>query len=243
MPTTPSSTTPPRGSRPDASRSGGSGLRIAVLALWTATIAAALVVIGVVTFRSQNTGDVQPHPGIVAGTPGGVAVLKASASPLSTPAPDPMPSATARPTPEPTPAPTPVAGTPVPTSTPTPVPATPDPATPEPTPVVVAAAAAPDEAVAAFYGDVAAGSFDEAYGRWSERMRETYSRQENLDERFAETASISFEQLYVAEQGDGRAVVQANFVETYDSGSSRRFVGYWELVLVDGRWLLDAPHY
>jgi hypothetical protein len=214
-----------------------------VLALWTATIVAALVVIGVVTYRSENMGDGQPHPGIVAGTPGGVAVLNASAIALPTPSPDPTPSATPRPTLEPTPAATPVAWTPVPTSTPTPLPATPVAATPEPTPVVVAAAATPDEAVAAFYGDVAAGSFDAAYGHWSERMRQTYSRQENLDERFAETASISFEQLYVADQGDGRAIVQANFIETYDSGSSRRFVGFWELVLVDGRWLLDEPHY
>jgi hypothetical protein len=47
----------------------------------------------------------------------------------------------------------------------------------------------------------------------------------------------------VAEQGATTATVQANFVETYDSGSSRRFVGYWELILVDGRWLLNAPTY
>jgi hypothetical protein len=37
--------------------------------------------------------------------------------------------------------------------------------------------------------------------------------------------------------------VQANFTETYDSGSSNRFVGYWRLVRVDGRWLLDDPTY
>jgi hypothetical protein len=24
---------------------------------------------------------------------------------------------------------------------------------------------------------------------------------------------------------------------------SRSFVGYWRLALVDGRWLLDEPHY
>ena len=74
-------------------------------------------------------------------------------------------------------------------------------------------------------------------------MRSTYARRENLDERFDGTATIAFEQLSVAEQGADRATVQANFVETYESGSSQRFVGYWRLVLVDGRWLLDEPHY
>ena len=39
------------------------------------------------------------------------------------------------------------------------------------------------------------------------------------------------------------ATIEANFTETYDSGASQSFVGYWELVRVDGRWLLDEPHY
>jgi hypothetical protein len=108
---------------------------------------------------------------------------------------------------------------------------------------VVVAAAGPADSVAAFYGHVAGGRFDAAYGLWSNRMKATYSRQENLDDRFDQTRSITFEQLYVASQGATTATVQANFVETYDSGSSRRFIGWWELILVDGRWLLDAPHY
>jgi hypothetical protein len=45
------------------------------------------------------------------------------------------------------------------------------------------------------------------------------------------------------QQGQRTATVQANFVETYESGSTREFIGYWELIAVDGRWLLDAPHY
>jgi len=50
-------------------------------------------------------------------------------------------------------------------------------------------------------------------------------------------------QLHVAEQGGDRTTVQANFTETYDSGSTRNFIGYWRLVRVEGRWLLDEPHY
>lgn len=41
----------------------------------------------------------------------------------------------------------------------------------------------------------------------------------------------------------GSAIVQANFIETDESGGSREFIGYWELVHVDGAWLLDFPHY
>ena len=74
-------------------------------------------------------------------------------------------------------------------------------------------------------------------------MKATYPRHENLDQRFDTTAAITFHQLEVVEQTAAAAVVQANFTETYDGGSSREFVGFWRLVLIDGRWLLDEPHY
>ena len=112
-----------------------------------------------------------------------------------------------------------------------------------PTPIVVAVIDPPEAAVAAFYRDAVAGDFDAAYALWDERMRSTYPREANLDERFDQTADITFSALYTAERSDTTAVVQANFTETYDSGSSRDFIGYWRLVLVDGRWLLDEPHY
>jgi hypothetical protein len=108
---------------------------------------------------------------------------------------------------------------------------------------VIVAMAQPDDSVAAFYGNVAAGNFDAAYALWSDRMKATYPRQENLDDRFDDTASITFHQLRLVELTDQTATVQANFTETYDSGSSRDFVGYWRLIQVDGRWLLDEPHY
>jgi hypothetical protein len=99
------------------------------------------------------------------------------------------------------------------------------------------------DTVTAFYAAAAAGDFDRAYALWSDRMKADYPRQENLDQRFAETASIEFTELFVASQTATRATVQANFVETYDGGGSRQFIGYWELILVDGRWLLDHPTY
>ena len=74
-------------------------------------------------------------------------------------------------------------------------------------------------------------------------MKAQYPREDNLDGRFDQTAAITFTQLQTVEQSSDRAVVQANFVEEYDSGGSREFIGFWELVFVDGRWLLDQPHY
>ena len=203
------------------------------LALWSVIIVAALAVIGI---KLLGTGDPQTGsvtPSIVAGTPGGSAVANATPGAVVTPLPEPTPAPAELPTPE---------ATPTPTSRATPRPTTPVPATAAPTPIVVAAGS-PDDAVAAFYSNVVAGRYDAAYGLWSERMRTTYPRTANLDDRFDETASIAFEQLYVAEHGANSATVQANFVETYESGSSRRFIGYWRLVLIDGRWLLDEPTY
>ncbi len=181
-----------------------------------------------------------PSPTIQVGIPGGEVISEPSPTPTgvaATPMPTVAPAAPGEPTPAPTPAPTPVAP-----PQPTPAPTAPEPAT-TPAPTAVVALGRPDDAVAAFYDHVAAGSFDTAYGLWSQRMRATYPRTENLDERFQHTASVTFEQLDVAEQVADRATVQANFVETYDSGASREFTGYWRLIFVDGRWLLDEPHF
>ena len=170
-------------------------------------------------------------PDVELGPIGGVAFDTA------TPSPSPTPSATA--TPEPTPTVTATPAAPAPTPVPTPPPPA---ATAAPTPPAVAIAG-PDDSVAAFYGHVVDGRFDDAYALWSARMKATYPRQENLDGRFANTAAIRFSNLFTASQTATTATVQANFTETYDSGASRSFVGYWRLVRVDGRWLLDEPTY
>ena len=186
-----------------------------------------------------------PRPSIVVGQLGG-AVFTPAPPPQPTPPPTPQP--TPPPTPLPTAEPTPVpAPTPPPTLAPTavpptPAPVTPAPATPEPT-AVVASVDDPTDAVAVFYGFVVDEEFDAAYSLWSDRMKRDFSRDANLDSRFDDTAAITFTQLETVESDAGGAVVQANFVEQYESGATREFIGYWELVLVDGRWLLDQPHY
>ena len=211
---------------------------------WPVALSAAAIVCAVVVAMvlSRHPDSVAPAPqSIVAGTPGGFAVENATPSPSPTPTPTAPLSAAADPRAEPTVVPTPVPVIATPVATPALTPATAPPSV-TPTPVIVAAAD-PADAVAAFYGHVSSGRFDAAYSLWSERMRATYPRQENIDERFDQTESIAFQQLRIAEQTSDRATVQANFTETYLSGSSRVFVGYWRLVLVDGIWLLDEPHY
>ena len=122
------------------------------------------------------------------------------------------------------------------------------PAAPAPTPVPAAPAPEPGAAEAAavvrsYYGAINAGQYPRAYALWSDRMKAVYPRAENLDGRFDSTESITFDALYVASQSASDATVQANFTERYEGGSSRQFIGYWRLVRVDGRWLLDEPTY
>ncbi len=200
---------------------------------------------GRVLIGGEDPEDVLPE--VVLGPVGGQAVdattpspspsAAPTASPSATPAPTPAPTST--PEPEPEPADTPAPATPAPPA-PAPV-VTPVPAPPS-TPAAVAVAG-PDDAVAAFYAHVVDGRFDAAYDLWSERMKNSFNRADNLDGRFDETADITFSSLYTASQSETTATVQANFTERYDSGTSRQFIGYWQLVRVNGRWLLDWPTY
>jgi serine/threonine-protein kinase len=174
--------------------------------------------------------EVEDLPAVVVGSAGGEVLP--TTTPTATPAPSPTAATPEPATPTATPAP------PAPEATPEPAP----PTTPAPTPAPIAVASAQD-AVVAFYSAVEDGRFDQAYALWSDRMKDEYPRQGNLDDRWANTADVSFTELRVAEQTQNTATVQANFVETYDSGGSRQFTGYWRLVRVDGRWLLDEPTY
>jgi hypothetical protein len=108
---------------------------------------------------------------------------------------------------------------------------------------MVAVAITPDQTVATWYSLVEDGQFDAAYGLWSDRMRAGFPREGNLDNRWRDTADVSFTQLYVVEQTQTTAKVQVEFVETKDNGSSRRFIGWWELVRSGDGWLLDQPHF
>jgi len=190
-----------------------------------------------------------PAPSVVIGIPGGVAYLPSSdQSPVASAAED-SPSGAPLRTPEPTAEPSPIGAPPTaapPTGAPSsaaPATAAPPTAAPTTEPVAAAPASAPDASVAAFYRYAEAQDFDAAYALWSQRMRSQFPRQANLDNRFDQTAEISIGEIYVAELATDAAKVQVNFVETYTTGSSREFIGWWELILVDGRWTLDQPHF
>jgi cytoskeletal protein RodZ len=199
--------------------------------------------------------DETESPGVVIGEVGGAVVSSAEpeASPSVAPEPStdaaapsdaattPAPVVTGPPPATPAPA-APVAVTPVPAPPVVVTPAPAPPVAPPPTPVA-AASRSPADAVAEFYNHVTVGNFDAAYALWSDRMRSQFPREGNLDARFDETAAIEFSQLETVANDGRSAVVQANFTEYYDSGSSRNFIGYWELVNVGGTWLLDVPHY
>jgi hypothetical protein len=172
---------------------------------------------------------------VIVGEPGGGVVLDPSSA-ASPPSPTPGPTQLPAPSPEAPPTEAPVATTAPTAAVPVVV------ATEAPAPMGVAIAG-PVDVVATFYGAVVDGRFDDAYSHWSERMRGGYPRAENLDERFDNTSAIVFDQLHLAELAGSSATVQANFTEVYDTGESRQFIGFWRLVLVDGRWLLDEPHY
>jgi hypothetical protein len=232
--------------RPHGSHVEGAQRRRGRVLLLIAGVAALTLVTIMMTqwLDPQPTGDeADPPAAIVVGTPGGgiveTPVSSPAATPTATPSVEPTPM-TLAPAPAMTPTPAPPQPTPAPRSQ-APV-ATPQPATPTSTPVVVAIVG-PDDTVALFYRRVTDGIFDAAYELWSDRMKAAYPRQENLDERFWQTEDIRFEALFVAERSATTALVQANFTEFYDTGDSRQFVGYWELVLVGDQWRLDAPHY
>jgi hypothetical protein len=155
----------------------------------------------------------------------------------------------ASPTPTATASSTPTQPTLPPTPTPLPPTPTPELAPPPPTPAPEAPqVAAPDGTLAAetverWYRLVSSQQFEAAYALWSERMKSDFPRQGNLDNRWASTAGVTIHSLQVVEWSESRASVAIDFTETSRSGSERRFRGSWELVWVDGQWLLDQPHF
>ena len=151
----------------------------------------------------------------------------AEGSPTLTPdPPTSTPSATASPTPDP--------------PTATPPPHTPTPADTQQTEAQLDAQSGAGR-VLQWYDLVVADRFDDAYALWSDRMRANFPREENLDGRWANTVSISVNDLRVLSASGDQMIVAIDFVETLANGSSRRFVGSWQLVASDSGWLLDSP--
>jgi serine/threonine protein kinase len=160
------------------------------------------------------------------------------------------PSPPASPSPSPSPFPTPA-----PTLAPTPPPPTPPPPTPAPTPVVVATprptarpapAGTPAGAVTAFYGAVEDHDWDTATALWSASMQRRYPPEEWLIGRFSRTTRIDIIRIRqtALNTARGTATVAITLVEhRSDRASPQTIAGSWDLVRVDGSWLLNNPRF
>ena len=121
--------------------------------------------------------------------------------------------------------------------------------TPSPTPAPTAAPvklSAPARAVERFYGAVEDHDWDLAIALWSPSMRERYPPDEWLIGRFRRTTRIDITRLVTRSVNldAGTANVAVRLVEYRTvEPSPRTLTGSWDLVLVDGRWKLDQPHF
>jgi hypothetical protein len=154
---------------------------------------------------------------------------------IATPGLTPVPSVL---TPAPTAAPT-VRPTPKPTRRPSPKP------TPRPVSATTAGPARdPAETVARFYRLVVALDYDAAAALWSPRMRSEYPPSRYIAGRFDATTRIDINRIRIEQMSVARreAVVYIDITEYRSSGSPRRWVGTWDLVLINGAWRMDDPH-
>jgi serine/threonine-protein kinase len=176
--------------------------------------------------------------GSIAGVPSPLASATAVAVvPMAT---SPVPSPTERATESQTPSPSPSVEQP-PAATPPPEP-TPPAATPDRT--TISGLSPPSAAVVAFYGAVEAHDWDTAIGLWSESMQERYPPDEWLIGRFSRTERIDVLRVRRIASTSATATVVVTIREyRTDAASPRTLAGDWDLILVDGRWLLDDPDF
>jgi hypothetical protein len=75
-------------------------------------------------------------------------------------------------------------------------------------------------------------------------MQERYPPDVWLIERFTDTTQIDITYIETVERGSGRARVSVALVEyRILEPSPRTLVGAWDLVRIDGDWLLDVPYF
>jgi len=112
--------------------------------------------------------------------------------------------------------------------------------------VTTATTSSPAAAVSRFYAAVEAHDWDTAIALWSPSMRERYPPQEWLIDRFKRTTRIDIPQLSTVsiDRDAGRARVAVTLVEYRTvEPSPRTLSGSWDLVVIDGRWLLNDPNF
>ena len=102
----------------------------------------------------------------------------------------------------------------------------------------------PAETVDRFYRLVEAHDYDAAAALWSARMRGEYPPSRYIDGRFDATTRIDVNRLRIDRMSVARreAVVFVDITEYRRTGEPRRWVGTWDLVLINGAWRMDDPH-
>ena len=215
--------------------------RVGLLALALAMLLPLVVIAGML-MNGETAQDPEGAPGPVAiATPiPSPSVFPPASLPPPTPVLTPSPLVTPPPTLPPTPEKT---EKPAPASTSPPTPPPPDPTDPAPPPNV---AAGPERAVRSFYDAVEAHHWDPAIALWSPSMQNRYPPDEWLIDRFRPTTRIDITHLDTVfiDRDAGRARVSVSLVEYRRvEPSPRTFAGAWDLVRIDGRWVLDDPHF
>jgi serine/threonine-protein kinase len=216
------------GSRDQGERRAGGAWLFPLAALVLAVVGMSLV------GRSLGGGGVLGATATPHATRTHVAVVPPTVTP-EPPTPSPVPTPRATPTAQPTPTPEPTAR---PTPRPTPAP------TPRPAPALPARD--PAETVALFYNLVEAHRFNEAAALWTARMRQQYPPDGYIDGRFSRTTRIDLRRNEITSlnRREGTATVAVDLIEYRTvEPSPRRFIGWWELRLINGQWLMDRPHF
>ena len=98
----------------------------------------------------------------------------------------------------------------------------------------------------AFYDAVEEHDWETATNLWSPSMQERYPPDDWLVGRFRRTTRIDITSLRTValNREAGTATVHVSLVEYRTvEPSPRTFTGSWDLVRIDGRWLLNDPHF
>jgi len=176
-------------------------------------------------FKAAGQQNATPKLPLTAG-------LTATPTATSTPTPSVTPSVTPTDSPAPSAAPSQPADQPV-------VPQPPQ--QPVPVPAFQTTVGDPAGEVAAFYQAVQAHQFDAAAASWSTQMQSNYPPAEFINHRFAYTRQMSLRANRTLANNGQVATVYIDLIEVY-AGSTRHWVGTWQLVRSSSGWLLNQPN-
>jgi hypothetical protein len=72
-------------------------------------------------------------------------------------------------------------------------------------------------------------------------MQSAYPPAEYIDRRFAYTQQMNLRQAQIVSNNGQTATVYIDLIEVY-AGSTRHWVGTWQLVATSSGWLLNQPN-